>query len=99
MVRPMVDDKPLTWDNVREFLPTMDAAEVKLDADLEKVQSQKDVETAFAAYYAVVEEGIKALHEDTKDRNSLTTLQSVFRENNRFSSVLRHFMEGKKKNR
>lgn len=85
--------RELTWENVKAFLPTMDAAEETLDKELDAVQCQADVEAAFNKYYAVVEEGIKALHADTSDRNSLTTLQSVFRQCNSFSKTLRGFLE------
>jgi hypothetical protein len=85
--------RKLTWENVKAFLPTMDAAEVTLDKELDAVQCQADVEAAFNKYYDVVEEGIKALHADTSDRNSLTTLQSVFRKSNSFAATLRSFLD------
>lgn len=84
--------KPLTWENVTAFLPKLDAAEVALDKELDAASDSKAVHAAFDRYYAVVEEGIAALHADTSDRNSLTTLQSVYRRSNNFGAVLRGFL-------
>ena len=71
----------------------MDKAETDLTVALEKVTCDADVFAAFEAYYVVVEQGITALWLDTNDRNSLTTLQSVYRKKWRFGDLLRRFME------
>jgi len=73
-------------------MPTLEAAEAELDAALdnpEVVHDNASVLQAFAKYDAVVELAIAALHEDTKDRNSLSTLQASYRGCTRFSCVLR----------
>lgn len=82
----------LSFANVKSFLPIMEAAEEKLDADLDKIKGNADCNQAFEEYYAVVEKGILALHADTADRNSLETLQSVYRKSHSFAKILREFL-------
>lgn len=90
--------RPLTFEHVKAFLPTMEAAEAKLDAEINRPVSEMTNESvlkAFEDYYAVVEEGIVALHKDTADRNSLSTLQSAYRRKDQFVKILRKFIGDK----
>lgn len=68
-----------TFERTKALLPEVDAADAQYTEDLTRVETEEELTEITVKYNNVLEKAIDALYEDTKDRNSKSTLEQVFK--------------------
>jgi hypothetical protein len=68
------------YENVKKILPEIELAEHKFyHEDFDKIETNDDYIAAVQRFNEILEKAIDAIYEDTKNVNSKSTIQQVYR--------------------
>jgi hypothetical protein len=95
--------RELTWEHTLAILPEVQKAEAEYWAMVSDVTDNDRYAAITSDFNALLDKAIEALWQDTNDRNSLSTLQQVFRARGKFDThfgiqptkAILHFMRYK----
>jgi hypothetical protein len=81
----IIDNTP-KYTHTRKLLPEIEAAETRYWQLVDAVQTEEEYEHLTKDFNEILDKAIDALFEDTKDRNSKTAIEQMFKARGKFDT-------------
>jgi hypothetical protein len=79
-------EKTPRYNHTRKLLPEIEAAETRYWQLVDAVQTEDEYEQLTKDFNEILDKAIDALYEDTKDRNSKTTIEQIYKARGKFDT-------------